>query len=109
MPPELVDLLAAELLKVPARVWRQMFSDLLRYDDTDQLSRIKAPTLLVWGDSDPHITRDTQDPLPQAIPTADLLVYPAIGHTPRWEDPVRYSHDLATFATCLESPADRPR
>ena len=109
VPPELVDLLAAELLKVPARAWKQMFSDLLRYDDTDQLSRIKAPTLLVWGDSDPLITRDTQDRLLQAIPTADLLVYPTIGHTPRWEDPARYSHDLATFAIRVGSPPDRPR
>lgn len=27
LPPELADLLVAELLKVPARVWKQMFAD----------------------------------------------------------------------------------
>lgn len=97
VPPDLSDMLASELLKVPARVWKQMFADLLRYEDVDQLADIKAPTLLVWGDADQLINRETQDRLARSIPAADLLVYPGAGHTPRWEDPVRFSRDLVTF------------
>jgi pimeloyl-ACP methyl ester carboxylesterase len=97
--PDLVDVLVVEVLKVPARVWKQMFADLLRYEDVDRLAQIKAPTLLIWGDADPLVTRETQDHLAQSIPAAELFVYAAAGHTPRWEDPVRFSRDLVTFAT----------
>ncbi len=107
VPTTLIDVLVEEILRVPARVWTQMFTDLVRYDDTNQLERIKAPTLLIWGDSDPLITRNTQDLLLQAISTANLLVYPAVGHTPRWEDPVRFSHDLTTFAHRVEHDPTR--
>jgi non-heme chloroperoxidase len=96
--PQLLEQLVDELLKVPARVWRAMFTDLLHYDDMADLKRITAPTLLVWGDSDPLVPRDMQDQLVGHIPGAGLLVYPGIGHTPRWEDPSRFSNDLTAFA-----------
>ena len=50
--PELLDQLVEDLLKVPARVWRAMFTDLLHYDDTAELNRISVSTLLLWGDGD---------------------------------------------------------
>lgn len=96
--PDLIDLLADELLKVPARVWQETFSGLLEYDDLSELGRIEAPTLLVWGDADAVVPREMQDLLAHSIPEADLLVYHGVGHTPRWEDPKRFSGDLATFA-----------
>lgn len=105
VPEALIDVLVEEILRVPARVWVQMFTDLVRYDDSNHLGRIRTPTLLVWGDSDPLIDRNTQDLLLQAISTANLIVYPAVGHTPRWEDPVRFSHDLAAFVDRVERDA----
>lgn len=98
VPPELVDLLVEELLKVPARVWKQTFSGLLQYDDMAELALIEAPTLLVWGDADAVVSRDMQERLAGLIPDADLLIYEGVGHTPRWDDPVRFSSDLLTFA-----------
>jgi pimeloyl-ACP methyl ester carboxylesterase len=95
--PELIDLLVDELLKVPARVWRETFSGLLAYDDLSELERIEAPTLLVWGDADAVVPREMQDHLARSIPDADLLVYPGVGHTPRWEDPLRFGSDLTSF------------
>lgn len=94
---DLLDLLAAELLKVPAHVWRGTFSGLLEYDDTTELGRIEAPTLLVWGDGDTVVSSEMQDQLARSIPTAAALVYHGAGHTPRWEDPVRFSRDLVRF------------
>lgn len=95
--PELLDRLVAEVLKVPARVWREMFAALLEYDDTAELARITAPTLLVWGDADGVVGRDMQDLLEERITDATLLVYPGVGHTPRWEVPQRFADDLAAF------------
>lgn len=99
--PELLDQLVRELLKVPARVWREMFAGLLQYDDMSELGRISAPTLLVWGDADPLVARDRQEELAERIPGADLLVYPGVGHTPRWEDPARFASDVVAFAEPL--------
>lgn len=94
---ELADLLVEELLRVPAHVWRRMFSELLEYDDMTELARIEAPTLLVWGSADTLVSRDMQAQLARTIPNADLVVYHGHGHTPRWEDPARFSTDIVTF------------
>jgi non-heme chloroperoxidase len=99
---DMVDLLAEELLKVPARVWRETFAELLRYDDVPELPLIEAPTLLVWGDADALVSRHMQDHLARAIPDAELLVYPGVGHTPRWDAPARFGTDLASFADRVE-------
>jgi pimeloyl-ACP methyl ester carboxylesterase len=96
--PDLVDLLVEELLRVPAHVWKETFAGLLHYDDMTELSRIQAPTLLLWGDADALVSRDMQEHLARSIPDATLLVYHGVGHTPRWDDPVRFSSDLAAFA-----------
>ena len=96
--PELLDLLVEELLKVPARVWKETFSGLLEYDDLSELGRIEAPTRLLWGDADAVVSRGMQQRLARSIPGSVLVVYHGVGHTPRWEKPMRFSSDLATFA-----------
>jgi pimeloyl-ACP methyl ester carboxylesterase len=95
---ELVDLLVSEVLKVPVYVWQATFANLLEYDDTSEVTHIESPTLLVWGDADPLVSRDAQEYLSRAIPDATQLTYHGLGHTPRWEDPKRFSRDVARFA-----------
>jgi len=41
--PEVLDQLVGEILKVPARVWREMFAELLDYDDRSQLRASQRP------------------------------------------------------------------
>jgi pimeloyl-ACP methyl ester carboxylesterase len=92
-----LDELVGELLKVPARVWHETFAGLLDYDDSAELGRITAPTLLVWGDADRIVPKAMQERLAAAIPHAELVVYPGVGHTPRWEDPTRFAADVTAF------------
>lgn len=117
--PAVVDMLVADILKVPARVWQAMFSGLLDYDDTPELTRVGAPTFLIWGDDDALVSREMQEVLTDRIPHAELIVYADVGHTPRWADPQRFSEDLAAFvdgyfpnlsalAGCPRSGARRP-
>jgi Bacterial protein of unknown function (DUF899)/Alpha/beta hydrolase family len=94
---DLLDELVGELLKVPARVWKEMFAALLTYDDVDELGRITAPTLLVWGDADGLVGRHVQETLADRIGGSELLVYPGAGHTPRWDDPTRFAATIASF------------
>ena len=95
--PEVVDRLADELLKVPAHVWQESFAALLDYDDLGELGRLTAPTMLIWGDGDGLVGRSMQEQLAELIPSAELHVYPGIGHTPRWEDGSRFASDVAAF------------
>ncbi len=97
LAPDVLDHLTGELLKAPARVWKEMFAGLLAYDDLAELGRITAPTLLVWGDADRLVGRKMQETLVERILAAELLVYHGVGHTPRWEDPTRFAGDIATF------------
>ena len=97
LAPELVDRLASELTKVPVHVWKEMFAQLLAYDDLAEIEHITVPTLLLWGDADGVVGRDMQMTLAERIRPAELLIYQGIGHTPRWEDPTRFAGDVAEF------------
>jgi pimeloyl-ACP methyl ester carboxylesterase len=97
LPPGLIDELVSEVRKVPARVWRATFQDLLTYDDLPELPRVTAPTLLVWGDQDGIVSRAMQERLLALLPASRLVVHAGAGHTPRWDDPARFASDLAAF------------
>jgi non-heme chloroperoxidase len=82
-------------------VWQECFAALSDYDDLDELGRITAPAMLIWGDGDGLVGRGMQEQLASLIPSAELVVYPGVGHTPRWEDPSRFASDVAAFVDRL--------
>jgi pimeloyl-ACP methyl ester carboxylesterase len=97
VPAAFFDRLIAESLKLPARLWRAVVDGLLAFDDTPDLGRIAAPTLILWGEQDALFPRDDQPRLAAAIPGARLIVYPDTGHCPNWERPERVAADLVAF------------
>jgi pimeloyl-ACP methyl ester carboxylesterase len=97
LAPELLEELATELVKVPARVWKEMFTALASYDDLVEIEHISAPALLVWGDADVLVDREMQTTLVARLPDAELVVYRGVGHTPRWEHPARFACDVAAL------------
>ena len=101
IPAEFFERIVAESLKLPARLWRELIDRLLEYDDAGQLSRIAAPTLLLWGDQDALFSRTEQDRFLAACPGARLLVYEGTGHCPNWEQPERVASDIAAFSAAL--------
>jgi non-heme chloroperoxidase len=99
--PGLIERLVDDLVKVPAYAWNEMFSSLLEYDDTTELARLEAPVALVWGDEDGLVSGQMQEQLVQLLPNAELTVYAGVGHTPRWEEPARFAHQLTEFSSKL--------
>ena len=97
LPEPFFERIVAESLKAPARVWQRAFDGLMAFDDTAELGRIAAPTLIVWGDRDALFSHEEQEPLVAAIPEARLVVYPETGHCPNWERPERVAADLDAF------------
>jgi non-heme chloroperoxidase len=103
VPRAFLETLVQENLKVPARVWRATLEGLLQDDSFEELDKIKAPTLIVWGDQDAILPRSDQEALAAAIAGSRLVVYPGAGHALYWEEPDRVASDLVAFIADLGS------
>ncbi|HEY7034191.1 MAG TPA: alpha/beta hydrolase [Thermomicrobiales bacterium] len=103
IPPAFLDLAVAESLKVPARVWRAVFANLVETDFSAELSQIAAPTFVVWGDQDAFCPRRDQDDLIAKIAGARLAVYAGSGHAVHWEEPARFATDLTAYVDRMDA------
>jgi pimeloyl-ACP methyl ester carboxylesterase len=110
VPQAFLDTVVRESLKVPARVWRAAFEGFFEDDFAGELSKIRAATLLVWGDRDALCPRRDQDALLTKIAGSRLEVYEGAGHGLHWEQPERFAADIVAFArsaSCSERGAHR--
>lgn len=97
VPPEFFERIVNESLKLPGRLWRAVLDGIVAFEDTDRLARIRARTLLLWGERDGIFPREDQDRLVTTIPGARLTIYPETGHCPNWERPEKVAADLDAF------------
>jgi pimeloyl-ACP methyl ester carboxylesterase len=98
VPPQLLETVVGESVKVPARVWRATFQAFLDTADfSGELGRVTAPTLIVWGDRDAYAPRGDQERLLAVLPRARQTTYEGAGHGFHWEDPRRFAGDLERF------------
>lgn len=86
---------------VPTEVWRQTLAALVRATPPTEAGVVSAPTLVIWGDRDPFVSRADTEALCGAIAGATLVVYEDTGHAPAWEEPGRVAADLSRFALGL--------
>lgn len=98
IPPDFFDRIIEESLKLPPRLWRLAIDKLIEYDDAEELSRIKVPTQLLWGDQDALFSRTEQQGFINALPAARLSIYEQTGHCPNWEQPERIAADITALA-----------
>lgn len=80
----------------PATIARAAL-DLLAADLRPKLTRIAAPTLLVWGDDDLLVPLRLGRQLAASIPGARLAVLPDTGHSPMIERPETFNRLAANF------------
>lgn len=98
VPDEFMDRVIQESLKLPARVWRDAMAGMLAQNSSVTLGKIKAPTLIIWGDQETVFPkRSDQEVLRKGIPNARLKVYEGTGHCPNWEEPARFVKDVQEF------------
>lgn len=78
-----------DLLRAPGvrRAMLDRMAAMTRSDPTPILARITAPTLLLWGDTDRMIPHTHAADYERAIPHAETVVLPALGHAPMEEAP----------------------
>jgi pimeloyl-ACP methyl ester carboxylesterase len=98
IPPDFFERIIEESLKLPPRLWRLAIDRLIECDDAKELSRIEAPTQLLWGDKDALFSRTEQQRFIDVLPAARLSVYEETGHCPNWEQPERVAADIMALA-----------
>jgi len=97
LPEAAMNRIVAEGLKALVGVWKAAWAGLLEADLTPDLARIKAPTLLVWGDRDNMALRSVQDILRRSIPNVRFAVFKGAGHAPHWEELERFADLVIDF------------
>jgi pimeloyl-ACP methyl ester carboxylesterase len=70
----------------------------------EMLGTIKVPTLVLHGESDVLIEPAGARKFAAAIPGAQLIVYPQVGHLPQIEIPQRSAADVAAFLETQPAP-----
>ncbi len=66
-------------------------------DPLPVLHRIKAPTLVLWGEADKVVPLAQASQLAAAIPGAKLITYPDVGHAPQEEAATASLADVRAF------------
>jgi pimeloyl-ACP methyl ester carboxylesterase len=88
---------------IPANVWRaiadQSFTGV---DLAFMLPRIKAPTLLIWGDKDSLVTTAGRDALRNGIARSQSRTFASLGHDLFWENPQAVAAVMVDFLTKTE-------
>ncbi len=105
VPEEFLAIAVRESLKVPAYVWRAALRGIMEDDLSASLGRIRAPTLVIWGDRDAIVPRAEQELLATSLPAARLVIHSGTGHAPHWETPERVAAELASFGFTLRESA----
>ena len=68
-----------------------------REDLSGRLGEIAVPTLVLWGEEDALIPASSGARFRDAIPGAELVVYPGVGHLPMEETPDAVADDVRAF------------
>jgi pimeloyl-ACP methyl ester carboxylesterase len=76
---------------------RETFVKTVTHHLDDRLSRIQAPTLLLWGTEDTAVSRRQMETLEGEIPDAGLVALEGSGHYGYLDDPVTYQAAVRHF------------
>jgi pimeloyl-ACP methyl ester carboxylesterase len=91
---------------IPLRVWIAVLDEGLSDSDLQRtLPRLKAPTLLIWGSDDPLMEEEVRQTLREALPQAEVKIFPGLGHNPFWEQPAQCAAVINRFLTAASKAA----
>ncbi len=77
-------------------------SNLVQPARVDELSAVRAPTMIIHGEQDMPSIRITAQVLSYGIPGARTVVIPGGGHTVNWNEPERFAAEVLRFLREVE-------
>ncbi|MGJ8516268.1 alpha/beta fold hydrolase [Carnimonas bestiolae] len=87
----------SESARLPATTWLGVLRALSVTDWSYVARRIKAPTLILWGDQDSIFDAGSQAHLKQVLPKAQYSTYHGNGHNMLWEQPQKVGQQIDDF------------
>lgn len=81
----------------PEWVWRGVMVALNMTDWSEMAARIKAPTMILWGDQDGFFDSSAQAELRAALPNAEYRTFEGFGHNMFWEQPEKFGETVTQF------------
>jgi pimeloyl-ACP methyl ester carboxylesterase len=86
--PEFIRRQRRDAANIPLAVWLAVLDQGANPSDIQRnLTKLKAPTLLIWGSDDPIMEEEVRQTLREALPSATVKVFEGLGHNPFWEEP----------------------
>ena len=112
-PQSLGNVLLHDATRVAPQAVMGLVQSLSIWNVQDQLSRLQLPLLILWGDRDIIIQREALERMVCRLPSAQLIVWPDIGHAPQLEQPELFKKLMLQFihnhlTTTLPSPIPKP-
>jgi abhydrolase domain-containing protein 6 len=92
---------AAANYELHKKIFDRIMQDVAGYDLDRRLPGIKAPTLLVWGDSDKLVPPAALQTFNRLIPNSRPILLEAVGHVPQMEALDRCATDYLAFRQSL--------
>jgi pimeloyl-ACP methyl ester carboxylesterase len=97
LPGQMLDIFKHELydgdLRTVVAATRAMFDS----DLPGRLKQIVAPSLVVWGENDPMVPRETGIALARALRARTIALIRNAGHLPMWEQPLAFNRIVLEF------------
>ncbi len=87
----------AESAAASEATWMGVLRGLTMTDWSKMASRIKAPTLILWGDQDGFFGAESQAHMHDIMPDAKRISYEGHGHNMFWEIPEQVGSDITEF------------
>jgi pimeloyl-ACP methyl ester carboxylesterase len=96
-PAEFVPLLEEMAADVRPESMKTALLVMAEADLREVLPRIAVPTLLIWGEHDVRSPLRVARQFEEAIPDAELVVFPDAGHVSNLEEPERFNDTVREF------------
>ena len=97
LPLPFLPVLVADALRAGPFTLRRAGHALLSADLTPRLSRIAAPTLVIWGERDRFFSVDYGRRVAEALPNAAFVAIPGAGHNVMWDQPAAFNRAVLDF------------
>jgi pimeloyl-ACP methyl ester carboxylesterase len=95
--PGFAPMLVRDLLRCHPWSFIAATADALQPDWASHLTRINAPTLVVWGAHDAITPLALGRDIVESVADAQLVVLPNAGHTPMWERAEAFNAEVMRF------------
>lgn len=75
----------------------KIFRNVVVFDQTQSLPKIKVPTLLLWGKNDDVVKPEIANEMQSLIPNSSLIILENIGHNAHLENPYLFYGTVKSF------------